>query len=83
MTDEKISGEALMDMEDKVVDFHWFVLRAQRRHNYELSHILNMDETPMLFDFSSHENPRIHGQPNSSDFVMQWRQAEFHSCPST
>ena len=37
------------DMEDKVVNFHWFVLRARRRHNYELSHILNMHETPMRF----------------------------------
>ena len=38
------------DMEDKVVKFHRFVLRARRRHNYELSHILNMDETPMQFE---------------------------------
>ena len=37
-------------MEDKVVDFHRFVLRARRRHNYELSHILNMDATPMRFE---------------------------------
>ena len=38
------------DMENKVVKFHRFVLRARRRHNYELSHILNMDETPMQFE---------------------------------
>ena len=61
------------DVEEKIVEFHRFVLRAQRRHDYQLSHILNMDETPM----------RIHGQPNSADLVMRWRQAEFHSCPSS
>ena len=38
------------DMEEKIVQFHRFVLRAQRRHDYQLSHILNMDETPMRFE---------------------------------
>ena len=35
------------DMEDKVVEFHRFVLRARQRCGYESSQILNMDETPM------------------------------------
>ena len=64
------------DMEEKIVEFHRFVLRARWRHDYQLSHILNMDAT-------SHKNPRIHGQPNSADLVVRWRQAEFHSCPSS
>lgn len=38
------------DMEDKVVEFHRFVLRARKRCGYESSHILNMDETPMRFE---------------------------------
>lgn len=38
------------DMEDKVVEFHRFVLRARQRCGYESSHILNMDETPMRFE---------------------------------
>ena len=37
-------------MEDKVIKFHQFALRARRRHNYKLSHIWNMDETPMWFE---------------------------------
>ena len=38
------------DMEDKVVKFHRFVLRSRQRWSYDLSHILNMDETPMRFE---------------------------------
>lgn len=38
------------DMEDKVVTFHQFMVRAQRRCEYPLSHIINMDETPMGFE---------------------------------
>jgi len=38
------------DMEDKVVEFHCFVLRARQRCSHESSQILNMDETPMRFE---------------------------------
>lgn len=38
------------DMEDKVVAFYHFVLRARQRCGYRSSQILNMDETPMRFE---------------------------------
>ena len=38
------------NMEDKVVEFHRFVLRARQRCDYESSQTLNMDETPMRFE---------------------------------
>lgn len=38
------------DMEDKVIQFHRFVLRSRQRWGYDLSRILNMDETPMRFE---------------------------------
>ena len=38
------------DAEEKLENFHAFVLRARRSHNYELRDIYNMDETPMKFD---------------------------------
>ena len=38
------------DMEDKVVEFHRFVLRSRQRWGYDLSRILNMDETQMRFE---------------------------------
>ena len=37
------------DMEEKVIEFHYFVLRTRQLCGYEPSHILNMDETPMRF----------------------------------
>jgi len=38
------------DMEDKIATFHRFMVRARRRCGYLLSHIINMDETPMRFE---------------------------------
>ena len=38
------------DMEDKVIEFHRFVLRSRQRWGYDLSRILNMDETPIRFE---------------------------------
>ena len=38
------------DMEDKIMTFHRFVVRAPRHCGYLLSHIINMDETPMRFE---------------------------------
>ena len=38
------------DMEEKVIEFHRFVLRSRQRCSYDPSHILNMDETPMRFE---------------------------------
>ena len=38
------------DMEEKIVEFYWFVLRAWRCYDFQLSQILNMDETPMQFE---------------------------------
>ena len=38
------------DMEDKIVTFHRFLVRARRRCEYLLSHIIDMDETLMRFE---------------------------------
>ena len=38
------------DMEEKVVQFHRFVIAARQRVGYPLSRIFNMDETPMRFE---------------------------------
>jgi len=37
-------------MEDKVVEFHRFVLRARQHCGYDSIQVLNMDETPMRFE---------------------------------
>ena len=41
------------NMEDKVVEFHRFVLRSRQRWGYDLSRILNMDEMPMRFELQA------------------------------
>ena len=38
------------DMEDKVIEFHRFVLRSSQHWGYNLSRILNMDKMPMQFE---------------------------------
>ena len=58
------------DMEDKVVEFHRFVLRARQRCGYESSQILNVDETPMRFELPA-TRTRVHWKPNSADFILR------------
>ena len=41
------------DMEEKVVQFHRFIISARQRVGYPLSCIFNMDETPMRFELPS------------------------------
>ena len=41
------------DMEEKVVQFHRFIISARQRVRYPLSRIFNMDETPMWFELPS------------------------------
>ena len=41
------------DMEEKVVQFHRFILVARQHVGYPLSRIFNMDETPMRFELPS------------------------------
>lgn len=41
------------DVEHKVANFHQFVLKERKSHNYPLIAIGNMDETPMTFDLPS------------------------------
>ena len=45
----KIAQKLPDDLDDKVVDFHIYVINLRKKHGYELSQI-NMDETPMFFD---------------------------------
>ena len=41
------------DMEEKIMEFHCFVIAARQRCNYPLFRIFNMDETPMRFELTS------------------------------
>ena len=41
------------DLEEKIIQFHRFIIAARHRHGYSLSRIFNMDETPMRFEMPS------------------------------
>ena len=71
------------DMEEKIVEFHRFVLRARRRHDYQLSHILNTDETPMRFELPVTWTLEFTGNRTVRDeglmlllFPVAWRQLQ-------
>ena len=49
----KIAQRMPGDLEEKIVDFHRFVLNCRKKDNYELVNIGNMDETPVWFDMPS------------------------------
>ena len=68
------------DMEDKVVEFHRFVLRSRQRWGYDLSRILNMDKTPMRFELPATRTLGVYREQNSPSVVMRRRQAKFHGC---
>lgn len=42
----KIAQRLPIDLEEKIVDFHRFVLNSRKKGNYELVNIGNMDEMP-------------------------------------
>jgi len=46
----KIAQKLLGDLEEKILNFHCFVLNCRRKANYELVSIGNMDKTPVWFD---------------------------------
>ena len=66
------------DMEEKIVQFHRFIIAARQRAGYPLSRIYNMDETPMRFKLPSTCFAGVHWQPNSSGKNLRSRKTELH-----
>ena len=46
----KIAQKLPADLDDKVTNFHRYVLDLRKTHGFELGQIGNMDETPLCFD---------------------------------
>lgn len=46
----KIAQKLPSELADKVISFHSYVLKQRKLHDFELSQIGNMDETPLCFD---------------------------------
>lgn len=49
----KIAQRLLGDLEEKIVDFHCFMLNYRKKANHERVNIGNMDETPVWFEMPS------------------------------
>ena len=58
------------DMEEKIVELHRFMLRARRRHDYQLSHIINTDETPMRFELPATRTLEFTGNRTVQDKLL-------------
>ena len=46
----KINQKLTAELDDKIVNFHRHVIKLCQAHNYDLSWIANMDETPVYFN---------------------------------
>jgi hypothetical protein len=48
----KISQKLPEQLEEKLEEFYWFIIRLRIRKSFELCNIFNMDETPVWFDMA-------------------------------
>ncbi|CAI9723543.1 Hypothetical predicted protein [Octopus vulgaris] len=49
-TKTRIAQKILEEYENKILEFHHFVIRTRQCSNYELCHIANMDKVSLIFD---------------------------------
>ena len=57
-----LAQRLLHDYEEKIVQFHQFVIRQRRAHNYPLHLVANMDESPIQFDMPSNRTVSTIGE---------------------
>jgi hypothetical protein len=41
------------EYEDKIIEFHRFIINARKQEKFELSQLSNMDEVPLTFEQDS------------------------------
>ena len=58
----KIAQKLPEDLDQKITNFHSFVIKSRRKENYELVHTGNMDETPVWFDMPSARTVNAKGE---------------------
>ena len=60
-TKTTLAQHLLNDLEEKIIQFHRFIIAACHWYGYSLSRIFNMDETPMRFEMPSSQNLEFSG----------------------
>lgn len=68
----KISQKLPADLDDKVQSFHSFVIKQRKLHDFKLSQIGNMDETPMCFDLSLNRTIDVMGKKKTHPSQNNW-----------
>lgn len=58
----KIAQKLPSELDDKIVDFHRFVIGKRREYDFSLGCIGNMDETPMCFDMPGNRTVETKGK---------------------
>ena len=58
----KIAQKLPADLEEKITKFHSFIIRKRQINNYGLTHIGNMDETPVWFDMPTSKTVNTKGE---------------------
>ena len=58
----KLSQKLPKDLESKVDSFQKYIIKMRKRHEYDLSQIGNMDETPMTFDLPGNRTVHTKGE---------------------
>ena len=66
----KISQKLPDDLKEQILSFHRFVIQQRKAHQFELSQIGNMDETPMCFDMPSNRTIDQKGMKCTAFIVM-------------
>ena len=49
------------DYEEKIINFHHFIIKQRKRHNFEIGQIGNMDEVPLTFHVPSNKTVEAKG----------------------
>ena len=73
----KIAQRLPENLEEKVVDFHHFVINSRKKGNYQLVNIGNMDETPVCFDMPSARTVSTRGEKTVSITTTGHKKSRF------
>ncbi|KAH1185488.1 hypothetical protein KIL84_018237 [Mauremys mutica] len=60
-TRTRISQRMPDDYEEKIINFHNFIIKQRKRQNFEIGQIGNMDEVPLTFDVPSNKTVEAKG----------------------
>ncbi len=60
-TRTKLAQKMPNEFEDKIIEFHRFIINQRKSTNFELSQIANMDETPLTFDVPCNKTVDLKG----------------------